>query len=105
MAVPSELTPDTSSGSTFRIVDGLPVRTSTSAGPIFAERPLTVGKGKFSFAVNYQHGTWDRFEGQDLQGGVHFLMQVDMRAVLKKAPGRRGADSEKRPAEVRRSGS
>src|SRR3990172_1360759 len=42
----------TSSGSTFRIVDGLPVRTSTSAGPIFAERPQTLGRGRFFIGAN-----------------------------------------------------
>lgn len=42
----------TSSGTTFRIVDGLPVRTSTSAGPIFAERPQTLGRGRFFIGAN-----------------------------------------------------
>lgn len=37
----------TSSGATFSIVNGLPVRTSTSAGPIFAERSQTLGRGRF----------------------------------------------------------
>src|SRR5438477_8328039 len=32
----------TSGGETFRIVNGLPVPTSTSAGPIFAERAQTL---------------------------------------------------------------
>jgi hypothetical protein len=54
---------------TFDETVGVYNRTTDSFGPIFAERPLTAGKGKLSFAVNYQHGTWDRFEGQDLQGG------------------------------------
>jgi hypothetical protein len=42
----------TSSGTTFRIVDGLPVKTSTSAGPIFAERPQTLGRGRFFVGAN-----------------------------------------------------
>ncbi|HEX9631759.1 MAG TPA: hypothetical protein VGA02_04775 [Gemmatimonadales bacterium] len=42
----------TSSGSTFRIVDGLPVRTSSSAGPIFAERAQTLGRGRFFVGAN-----------------------------------------------------
>jgi len=54
---------------TFDETVGVYNRTTDSFGPIFAERPLTAGKGKLSFAVNYQHGTWDRFEGQDLRGG------------------------------------
>ncbi len=60
-----------SGGFTYTFDESLGVynRTTETFGPIFAERPLTIGKGKFSFAVNYQHGTWDRFEGQDLSGG------------------------------------
>lgn len=42
----------TSSGATFSIVDGLPVRTSTSAGPVFAERPQTLGKGRLFVGTN-----------------------------------------------------
>src|SRR6188768_1303007 len=42
----------TSSGVTFKIVDGLPVKTSTSAGPIFAERSQTLGRGRFFIGAN-----------------------------------------------------
>jgi hypothetical protein len=35
----------TSGGETFHFVGGVPVRTSTSAGPIFAERAQTLGQG------------------------------------------------------------
>ena len=60
-----------SGGFTFTFDESLGVynRTTQSFGPIFAERPLTAGKGKFSLAVNYQHGTWDRIDGLDLGGG------------------------------------
>ncbi len=60
-----------SGGFTYTFDESLGVynRTTQSFGPVFAERPLTAGQGKFSFAVNYQHGTWDRFEGRDLGGG------------------------------------
>lgn len=37
----------TSSGATFTFVGGLPVATSTSAGPIFNERAQTLGQGRF----------------------------------------------------------
>jgi len=37
----------TSSGATFTFVGGLPVPTSTSAGPIFSERSQTLGRGRF----------------------------------------------------------
>lgn len=42
----------TSSGATFSIVDGLPVRTSTSAGPVFAERSQTLGRRRLFIGAN-----------------------------------------------------
>jgi hypothetical protein len=36
----------TSSGATFSVVGGVPVRTSISAGPIFGERTQTLGRGR-----------------------------------------------------------
>ena len=41
-----------SSGATFKLVGGLPVRTSTSGGPIFAERAQTLGRGRFYLGAN-----------------------------------------------------
>jgi hypothetical protein len=60
-----------SAGFTFTFDETLGIydRTAESFGPIFTERPLTAGKGKFSFGVNHQHATWDRFQGQDLENG------------------------------------
>ncbi|MEO7501687.1 MAG: hypothetical protein ABIW94_03520 [Gemmatimonadaceae bacterium] len=42
----------TSGGETFRFVAGLPVVTSTSAGPIFAERAQTLGRGRLLAGVS-----------------------------------------------------
>ena len=42
----------TSGGATFSVVGGVPVRTSTSAGPIFGERTQTLGRGRFFFGAN-----------------------------------------------------
>ncbi len=42
----------TSSGATYTIVDGLPVRSATSTGPIFAERSQTLGRGRFFLGTN-----------------------------------------------------
>ncbi len=42
----------TSSGATFQLVDGLPVRTSESSGPVFGERAQTLGRGRLSFGAN-----------------------------------------------------
>ena len=60
-----------SAGFTYTFDEGLGVynRTTESLGPIFTERPLTAGKGKFTFGVNYQNATWDSFEGNSLGGG------------------------------------
>jgi len=78
----------TSGGETFRFEGGVPVRTSTSAGPIFAERAQTLGRGRvlaglsrtgFSFAtlrgvdinnidLTFTHQNVD-FEGCDAQFG------------------------------------
>jgi hypothetical protein len=44
-------------------------RSTESFGPVFAERPLTAGKGKFSFGVTHLRASYDRFEGQDLREG------------------------------------
>lgn len=60
-----------SGGFTFTFDSSLGVynRTTQSFGPLFAERPQTAGKGKFSFGVNFQNATYDRIEGQDLKNG------------------------------------
>jgi hypothetical protein len=44
-------------------------RATDSFGPVFTERPLTSGKGKFTLGVNYQDASWDTFEGKDLGNG------------------------------------
>jgi hypothetical protein len=41
----------TSGGVTFRFEGGIPVKTSLSAGPIFAERAQTLGRGRTSIGV------------------------------------------------------
>lgn len=58
-----------SAGFTFEFDPALGVfnRSTESFGPVFAERPITAGKGKFSFGVTYLRATYDRFEGQELR--------------------------------------
>src|SRR5262249_33088125 len=60
-----------SAGFTYTFDESLGVynRTTQSFGPIFTERPLTAGKNKFTFGVNYQDATWDSLEGIDLKNG------------------------------------
>jgi hypothetical protein len=58
-----------SAGFTYTFDPALGVfnRSTETFGPVFAERPVTAGKGKFSFGVNYQKAKYDRFEGRDLR--------------------------------------
>lgn len=56
----------TSSGSTFKIVGGLPVKTSTSAGPIYAERPQTLGRGRFFFGANVSGISYSSLNGDPI---------------------------------------
>ena len=52
-----------SSGTTFRFEGGVPIKTSTSAGPIFAERAQTLGKGRFFASLNVTSTTFERLRG------------------------------------------
>ncbi len=54
---------------------GIPKRSSSNFGPAFAERALTIGRGKFSAGVNYEHVEFDRFDGVALNGGPKFYLQ------------------------------
>jgi hypothetical protein len=44
-------------------------RASTSFGPLFAERAATIGRGRMSAGFNFQHASYDKFEGSTLDGG------------------------------------
>ena len=52
---------------TFDPALGAFARGTTSFGPIFAERALTVGKNKLNFGINYQRATYDEFESRSLR--------------------------------------
>ena len=45
-------------------------RVSDSFGPVFAERALTVGRGRINLGVNFQRSTFDKFEDTDLDDGI-----------------------------------
>jgi hypothetical protein len=53
----------TSGGRTFRFEGGVPIATSTSPGPIFAERALTLGRGRLLIGANVS-----RFNFQTVRG-------------------------------------
>lgn len=56
----------TSSGTTFRFEGGVPVRTTTSPGPIFAERAQTLGRGRIFVSANVSRFNFKRLRGVDL---------------------------------------
>lgn len=70
----------TSSGITFRFVDGAPVTTSTSAGPIFAERAQTLGRGRMLLNVNATQVALDRVRGMNLRDVVFNFDPRDVNA-------------------------
>lgn len=57
----------TSGSETFRFVGGVPVRTSASSGPIFAERPQTLGRGRVLTGVNRSGFRFATLRGVDMR--------------------------------------
>jgi len=57
-----------SGGSTFSFQGGVPVRTSTSTGPIFAERAQTLGRGRVLATATRSGIEFKTFRGVDLDG-------------------------------------
>jgi len=55
--------PSTVSSQTFKIVDGVPTPTSTSFGPILAERAQTIGKGRLNAGANYSRLNFSSIRG------------------------------------------
>lgn len=66
-----------SGGFTYELDEktGIPKRSSTTFGPSFTDRALTIGKGKWSAGVNFQAVRYDQFEGLDLQKDLVFYLQ------------------------------
>jgi hypothetical protein len=56
----------TSGGETFRFEGGVPVKTSTSSGPIFAERGQTLGKGRAVVGIGRTSSHLSSLRGVDL---------------------------------------
>lgn len=66
----------TSGGETFRFEGGVPVRTSTSAGPIFAERAQTLGRGRLLAGLSRTGFRFATLRGVDMQNiGLTFTHQ------------------------------
>jgi len=61
---------------TFDPATGLFAPASASFGPLFAERALTNGKGRFGLGFNYQHLVLQSYEGVNLDNGdLAFVLQ------------------------------
>ena len=56
----------TSGSETFQFVGGVPVQTSTSAGPVFAERAQTLGRGRVLAGINHTGYHFESLRGVDL---------------------------------------
>lgn len=65
---------------TFDPALGVFSRSTESFGPLFAERALTIGKGKIGFGTTYLRSNFDSFEGQNLHNGdiQFFLIHADI---------------------------
>ena len=64
----------TTSGETFRFEGGIPVSTATSAGPIFAERGQTLGRGRMLAGVNRSSFRFTSLRGKPMSDiGLVFL--------------------------------
>jgi hypothetical protein len=57
----------TSGGTTFRFEGGVPVQTSLSPGPVFAERGQTLGRGRVFVGANVNHLHFATLRGVSLQ--------------------------------------
>jgi hypothetical protein len=59
-----------SAGFTYRYNPELGIfeRTSETLGPLFVERPDTLGRGKINTSVSFQYVQFDQWDGQDLGG-------------------------------------
>ena len=66
-----------SGGFTFGVNErGEIVPTSTTFGPSFAERAVTIGRNKFNFGYTFQRTSYDSFEGLPLDSGeLRFISQ------------------------------
>lgn len=56
----------TSGGESFRFEAGVPVRNSPSAGPIFAERAQTIGRGRTAVGIGRSSSHFSSLRGVDL---------------------------------------
>lgn len=56
----------TSSGTSFKFVNGAPVQSTSSFGPIFAERAATMGQGRYLIGVSTSNIAFSKLRGQSM---------------------------------------
>ena len=71
LSVSNTQTSSSSGGTTFRFEGGVPVKTSTSAGPILGQRAQTLGRGRWVVGVGFTEEHFDRLRGVPL-GSIVF---------------------------------
>jgi len=67
-----------SAGTTFEFVNGAPVKTSTSAGPIFGERAQTLGRGQFYVGVDVTQMHFERLRGIPVNDVLFYFTHQDV---------------------------
>jgi hypothetical protein len=85
---------------TFMPGTGTFSRTTESFGPIFAERALTIGKGRMNVGVNYQWTSFDSFEGRGLENREIAFSTPSASAPGSAVRSRCGAAARRRPARL-----
>jgi hypothetical protein len=70
-----------SSGTTFKFVNGVPVATSASLGPVFGERAQTLGKGRFVVGANLTGIDFNSLRGVPLEKLVLNFTHQDVPGV------------------------
>ncbi len=62
----------------FDPAKGSYIQTTSSLGPIVAERPQTLGKGKFSLGLSFTYFEYDEFEGDSLDSIKAVAEHIDV---------------------------
>ena len=70
--------PASGSGVTFKFVNGLPVKTSNSLGPVFGERAQTIGKGRFVVGSSMTGINFTSLRGVPLDGLILTFTHQDV---------------------------
>ncbi len=72
--------PSPASGFTYTLDPGMGTltRSAQSFGPVLSERAETIGRHKFTVGISYQHFSFDKLEGEDLDSVPAVLGHIDI---------------------------